>query len=73
LTPPVRRFEISLPPATQIRIASATCPDDPHVYAHLEAVDAGALIPEREHSAALTTGFLLEVPRRILQSQFVLA
>ncbi len=73
LTPPVRRFDISLPPTTQIRIASATRPDEPHVYAHLDTVDAVALIPERERAAALTTGFLLEVPRRSLQSQFVIA
>jgi hypothetical protein len=36
-------------------------------------VDPASLIPASEHAAAQTTGFLLEVPRRILQSQFVIA
>ena len=73
LTPPVRRFEISLAPTTRIRIATATRPDEPHVYAHLEMSDPASIIPARERTAALTTGFLLEVPRRILRSQFVIA
>ena len=72
LTPPVRRFEISLAPTTQIRIAAATRPDEEHVYAHLEMSDPSSIIPARERTAALATGFLLEVPRRILQSQFVI-
>jgi len=73
LTPPVRRFEISLAPTTQIRIAAATRPDEEHVYAHLEMSDPASIFPASERTAALATGFLLEVPRRILRSQFVIA
>ena len=73
LTPPMRRFEISLAPTTRIRIAAATRADEPHVYAHLEMSDPSSVIPASERTAALTTGYLLEVPRRILRSQFVSA
>jgi hypothetical protein len=73
LTPPVHRFEVSLAPTTRICIAAATRPDDAHVFAHLEMPEHALVIPEPERAAALATGYLLEVPRRILQSRFVLA
>lgn len=70
---PLRRFEISLAPTTLIRIATPTRADESHVYAHLEMANPASVIPASEREAALTTGYLLEVPRRILRSHFAIA
>ena len=73
LTSPVYRFKISLPPTALIQVAAATRPDEPHIYAHLEAADHASLVPPAERAAALASGYLLEVPRRVLRWDFVVA
>ena len=63
-----RRIEVSLSPTTALSIHAATRPDLPHVYAVVEDRDLVELMPAAERETVRDAGYLLEIPRRVLQS-----
>ena len=68
LGPTARRITISLAPTTVLAIHGATRVNAPNVFAVAANIDATELLPPAERVAARSTGYLLELPRRALQS-----